>query len=175
MSIYPPNRPTPEHTSDVPQPLVGLSLVRLEVQLLHNDPETGLPLSPKMPYRGRATDAGYDLYAAEAACIPPGRAKMVRTGIIIAAPPGYYYTIEGRSSLWMKGIFPNRGIIDATYCGQVVVSLVNVTDSEFKIQCHDRIAQIILQRQYDAKFVPVEQFSAEYNQRGLNGFGSTGR
>lgn len=149
--------------------------VRLEVQLLQQDPETGLPLSPKLPFRGRLTDAGYDLYAAENAILSPGRSTMVRTGIIIAAPPGFYYTIEGRSSLWMKGIFPNRGIIDATYCGQVVVSLVNVTGGAFEIKCHDRIAQLILHRQYDANFVMVEQFSDQYNQRGKNGFGSTGK
>lgn len=149
--------------------------VRLEVQLLQQDPDTGVQLNPKLPFRGRLTDAGYDLYAAESAVLPPGRSTMVRTGIIIAAPPGFYYTIEGRSSLWMKGIFPNRGIIDATYCGQVVVSLVNMTGDNFDIKCHDRIAQLIIHRQYDANFVCVGQFSSQYNQRGKNGFGSTGK
>jgi len=149
--------------------------VRLEVQLLDKDPDTGLTLYPKLPFRSRDTDAGYDLYAAENACIQPGRSKMIRTGIIIAAPPGFYYTIEGRSSLWMKGVHPHRGIIDATYCGQVVVSLVNVSGEEFHIQRHDRIAQIVLHKQYHAHFLCVEEFSPQYNQRGTNGFGSTGK
>ena len=100
---------------------------------------------------------------------------MIRTGIKIAAPPGFYYTIEGRSSLWMKGIFPNRGIIDATYCGEVIVSLVNVTDKEFYINMSDRIAQLILHRQYDANFNLVEKFSPIYDQRGEDGFGSSGK
>jgi dUTP pyrophosphatase len=128
-----------------------------------------------MPFRKRVTDAGYDIYAAEEAVLQPGRATIVRTGIIIAAPPGFYYTIEGRSSLWMQGIFPNRGIIDATYTGQVVVSMVNVTDKPFKVNLHDRIAQIILHRQYDANFVLVDEFSKTYNQRGEDGFGSSGK
>lgn len=149
--------------------------VRLEVQLLSRDPDTGKSLLPKLPFRSRLTDAGYDLYAAEDAILPSGRSTMVKTGIIIAAPPGFYYTIEGRSSLWMQGIFPNRGIIDATYCGQVVVSLVNVSGSDFHIKLHDRIAQLILHRQYDANFVEVDAFSQQYNQRGKNGFGSTGK
>ena len=75
--------------------------VRLEVQTMLEDPKTGDPLQPKMPFRKRKTDAGYDLYAAEEAILIPGRATMVRTGIKIAAPLGFYYTIEGRSSLWM--------------------------------------------------------------------------
>ena len=129
----------------------------------------------KIPFRKRVTDAGYDLYAAEQAKLAPGRATMVRTGIMISAPPGFYYTIEGRSSLWMKGIFPNRGIIDATYCGEVVVSLVNVTGETFAVDVHDRIAQLILHRQYDANFVQVDEFSSEYNQRGEDGFGSSGK
>lgn len=149
--------------------------VRLEVQTMLEDPNTGDPLKPKMPFRKRVTDAGYDLYAAEVAELIPGRATMVRTGIKIAAPPGFYYTIEGRSSLWMQGIFPNRGIIDATYCGHVVVSLVNVTGETFSIDLHDRIAQLILHRQYDANFVVVDEFSSAYNQRGEDGFGSSGR
>ena len=32
-----------------------------------------------------------------------------------------------------------------------------------------------LHRQYDANFVCVEEFSQQYNQRGKNGFGSTGK
>lgn len=129
----------------------------------------------KLPYRNRATDAGYDLYSVEDIDLPPGRATIVRTGIKIACPPGFYYTVEGRSSLWSKGIFPNRGIIDSTFTGELIVSLVNVSDKIFKISKGDRIAQILIHRQYDANFVVVDEFSEIYNQRGSEGFGSTGR
>lgn len=141
--------------------------VTLEVRLINED--------ARMPFRKRSTDVGYDIYSIEDKIIPAKGASIVRTGIQISAPPGYYYTIEGRSSLWIKGIFPNRGIIDATYCGEVVVSLVNVNDSDFLVSSGDRIAQIIIGKQYDADFERVEEFSPEYNQRGTDGFGSTGR
>lgn len=138
----------------------------MEVQLLTNN--------AKLPFRKRVTDAGYDLYSIENKTIPSGRAQLVRTGIIIACPPGFYYTIEGRSSLWMKGIFPNRGIIDATYTGEVVISLVNVNNDAFNVEEGQRIAQLIIHRQYDANFVEVPKFSAVYDQRGTAGFGSSG-
>lgn len=141
--------------------------IRMEVKLIDE--------KAKLPFRKRTTDAGYDLFSIEDVKLPPGRATIVRTGIKIAAPPGFYYTIEGRSSLWMKGVFPNRGLIDATYCGEVVVSLVNVRSEPFPISTHDRIAQIVLHRQYDAGFVLVEDFSPCYNQRGEDGFGSSGK
>lgn len=141
--------------------------IRLEVSI--TDPMA------KLPYRNRTTDAGYDLYSVEDVDLPPGRATIVRTGIIIACPPGFYYTVEGRSSLWSKGIFPNRGIIDSTFTGELIVSLVNVTDNFFHISTGDRIAQILIHRQYDANFVIVDEFSEIYNQRGSEGFGSTGK
>lgn len=141
--------------------------VKLEVRLIEQ--------KAKLPYRKRDTDVGYDIYSIEDKIIPPKGAAIIRTGIQISAPPGYYYTIEGRSSLWSRGVFPNRGIIDSTYCGEVVVSLVNVNDDAFTVSEGDRIAQIILGKQYDAQFECVEQFSPEYNQRGTDGFGSTGR
>lgn len=145
----------------------AITVVPLEVRLI--DP------SAKIPSRTRPTDAGYDIYSIEYKMLGAGTATIVRTGVQIAAPPGYYYTIEGRSSLWSRGVFPNRGIIDSTFCGELVVSLVNVNGSPFEIKVGDRIAQIILSRQYDAHFNVVDEFGPLYNQRGENGFGSTGR
>lgn len=141
--------------------------VRLEVQFTHPD--------AKMPFRDKPTDAGYDLYSVQEAILPPGRSTPVSTGIKIAAPPGWYYTIDGRSSIRQKGIEPNRPIIDSTYTGEVVVYLINYTDKEVVLVKGERIAQIILHRQHDALFEEVETFSPLYNQRGEKGFGSTGR
>lgn len=128
----------------------------------------------KLPFRARDTDAGYDLYSIQDATLQPGRATIVRTGIAISAPAGYYYTIEGRSSLWIQGIFPNRGIIDATFCGELVVSLVNTRQESYRVKQGDRIAQLLLHRQLHAHFQLVQDFSDSYNQRGQLGFGSTG-
>jgi len=147
--------------------MADVEVVVLEARIIHP--------SAKIPSRKRNTDAGYDIYSVESVDLRPNRATIVRTGIQISAPPGYYYTIEGRSSLWSQGVFPNRGIIDSTFCGELVVSLVNVNADVFRVESGDRIAQIILSKQYDAQFTIVEQFSEDYNQRGTNGFGSTGR
>jgi len=128
-----------------------------------------------VPTRNRNTDAGYDLYAIDDCVLPPKSSTFVRTGIAIACPPGYYYTIEGRSSLYKLGIFPNRGIIDATYTGELFVTLVNHSDIPYAISKHDRIAQMIVDRQYHCNFRMIEKFSEEYNHRGENGFGSSGK
>jgi dUTP pyrophosphatase len=141
--------------------------IRLEVQLIH--PQA------KLPFRKRETDAGYDLYAVQDATLKPLSITTIRTGLKMACPPGYYYTIDGRSSLWVKGVFPSRGIIDSTFTDEVIVSLVNIGSGEFEISAGDRIAQIILHKQYHANFKIVESFSPLYNQRGNAGFGSSGK
>jgi len=143
------------------------SFVKLETKLIHPD--------AKLPFRKRTTDAGWDLYSVEDAVIEPQMTENIHTGICISAPEGYYYTIEGRSSMFMEGITPNRGIIDATYCGEVIVSLVNKSDEKYKITLGDRIAQIILHKSYDAMFFTVSEFSPDYNKRGTAGFGSSGK
>jgi dUTP pyrophosphatase len=144
-----------------------LLVVKLETKLIHGD--------AKLPFRKRTTDAGWDLYSVENVAIEPQSTTNVHTGICISAPEGYYYTIEGRSSMFMQGITPNRGIIDATYCGEVIVSLVNMSDKEYKVIVGDRIAQIILHKYYNAEFFVVDEFSPDYNKRGTAGFGSSGK
>ena len=141
--------------------------VKLEVMLMHPD--------AKIPWRSRSTDAGYDLFSIEDTILHPITSTMVATGIKLACPPGYYYTIEGRSSMWSKGVEPSRGIIDSTYCGDLYVSLTNWGRDAYQIKSGDRIAQILLHRQHDADIQIVQEFGPLYNQRGQAGFGSTGK
>lgn len=140
---------------------------RLECKIIHKD--------GKLPFRKRVTDAGYDLFSIEDCVIPSHGMKDVRTGIIIAAPPGYYITVEGRSGMARQGVMPFRGIIDATYCGEMMVALMNISNQDYHVKKHDRIAQIILHEQIHADFSFVEEFGPDYNQRGTSGFGDSGR
>ncbi|MCL4166554.1 UNVERIFIED_CONTAM: hypothetical protein GTU68_047789 [Idotea baltica] len=107
--------------------------------------------------------------------LPPKRLTKVSTGIALACPPGFYFTIEGRSGLGMKEIVPFRGIIDATYTGELLIGLINLSDTEHSIKKFDRIAQVIVQRQLDMEIVVIDEFSSTYDQRGKAGFGSSGK
>jgi len=129
----------------------------------------------RLPNRSRSTDAGYDLYSIEDAVVPSQLTKNIATGIALACPPGYYYTIEGRSSLGLKGIIPFRGIIDAGYTNQVWVILTNRSNEDYNIRKDDRIAQICLHRIEHIDITEIEDFSSPYSQRGEAGFGSSGK
>ncbi len=143
------------------------SLPRLECQKVHR--------KAKYPFRKRTTDAGHDISSIQNVTIPRLGMANVHTGIIIVAPEGWYYTVEARSSLWTKNIMPYRGIIDATYTGELMVAMLNSSEVDYKVKVGDRIAQIILHQVHDFDLAPVKKFSPEYNQRGMAGFGSSGK
>jgi dUTP pyrophosphatase len=129
----------------------------------------------KSPVRSRTTDAGYDIRSIEEKVVHPKQMTLVETGIAVAAPPGYYYTTEARSGLLLSGIIALRGIIDAGYCGKLVIVLMNISDRPYKVNVGDRIAQIVIHPQQHGDFVQVEKFSAEYSTRGEAGWGSSGK
>lgn len=133
-------------------------------------------LDAKSPFRKRTTDAGYDLASISDIIIPPGKVVNIDTGLRISAPEGWYFTIDGRSSLFKEGIVPFRGIIDSNYTGPLLVSLYNSSDKDFKVNKDDRIAQMIPHKIHDVDFVQVTDFSPEYFvHRGEAGWGSSGR
>jgi len=129
----------------------------------------------KLPFRKRTTDVGHDLYASECTVIPKGHTGKVRTGLQLSAPEGWYYTIEGRSGLFRSGITPFHGIIDATYCGEVLVVLLNANHEDYVVSKGDRVAQIILRKAYDFDITIVNKFGPNYDVRGKAGWGSSGQ
>jgi dUTP pyrophosphatase len=144
-----------------------IDYVRLEYKLIHKD--------ARIPCRKRLTDAGYDVASIEDVIIKPHNTMNIKTGIIVVCPPGFYITIDGRSGMWTNGVTPFRAIIDGTYTGEMMVRLMNISDKEYHVKKYDRIAQMIIHEVINAAFDEVKEFSAEYNQRGEAGFGSSGR
>jgi dUTP pyrophosphatase len=138
---------------------------------------TRLSEGAREPSRAHDGDAGFDLYAVEAAVIPAGERASVGTGIALAIPEGWAGLVLPRSGLAARhGItLPNApGLIDAGYRGEVRVLLLN-TDSRaaFEVAPGDRIAQLVLVRHESPELIEVE--SLEETVRGAGGFGSSGR
>ncbi|CAD6936573.1 unnamed protein product [Tilletia controversa] len=128
----------------------------------------------KLPTRGSAAAAGYDLYAAEDVLLPGGNGrKVVPTGIKLAVPEGCYGRVAPRSGLASKhGIDVGAGVIDADYRGLLGVLLFNFGDADFQIKAGDRIAQLVLEQIRTPDVAEVENL--EETDRGAGGFGSTG-
>ena len=129
------------------------------------------------PVRAHDGDAGFDLHAAEAASIPPGRRASVGTGVAVAIPEGQAGLVLPRSGLAVRhgiSLVNAPGLVDAGYRGELRVLLLN-TDHEatFDVGPGDRIAQLVIVRHESPELEEVP--SLDETVRGARGFGSTGR
>lgn len=131
----------------------------------------------KAPVRAREEDAGYDLFAAEAATLEPGERGSVGTGIAVAIPAGHAGLVLPRSGLAARhgiALVNAPGLIDAGYRGEIRILLLN-TDRQagFEVRPGDRIAQLVIARVESPGFVEAAELPD--SSRGAGGFGSTGR
>ena len=126
----------------------------------------------QLPTKGTLEAAGYDLYAVKEDYISPGKQKGIPIGIAIKSPKGTYARIASRSSLAKRGLIVEAGVVDSDFTGEVIVLLRNNSDTTFRIQPKDRIAQVIftvIQNELPAQ----EVAELPKTQRGNSGFGST--
>ena len=135
-----------------------------------------LSVNAKTPTdHGDSNNAGYDLYAAEAAVIPSLTRKLIKTNIAIQLPENTYGRIAPRSGLAYKaGIDVLAGVIDRGYRDDVGVILFNTGDKEFVVNVGDRIAQIIIETYHKPQFVEVNELPELADNKRAGGFGSTG-
>ncbi|GAA6018419.1 hypothetical protein JCM10207_000888 [Rhodosporidiobolus poonsookiae] len=127
----------------------------------------------KLPVRGSALAAGYDLSSAEDKVVPAQGKALISTGLAIAVPEGTYGRVAPRSGLASKHMIDTgAGVIDADYRGEVKVLLFNHAKDDFQITTGDRIAQLILERIVTPEVQEVASLSD--TARGAGGFGSTG-
>ena len=132
----------------------------------------------EIPATAREGDAGYDLKCTVNAgelTIDPGMALDIPTGVFIKLPPDIWAMIMPRSSVFTKkrGLLIHPGIIDCGYTGELKVLAINNSDVPIKIEDGERICQLILFNLVHTKFVEVIELPQ--TDRGVNGFGSTGK
>jgi dUTP pyrophosphatase len=130
-----------------------------------------------LPAYGTGESAGFDLAAAHDAAVAPGAIALVRTGLVIEVPPGYFLGIFARSSTPLKRgliVANGVGVVDPDYSGpsdEIMVQLLNVGSSEAQIRRGDRLAQGIV---LPAPRIEWEEVT-ELRETVRGGFGSTGR
>ncbi|PWL96737.1 MAG: dUTP diphosphatase [Clostridiales bacterium] len=132
----------------------------------------------RIPTRGSAHAAGYDLYACleHAVEIAPGGSAKIGTGLAIAIPDGYFGAIFARSGLAAKeGLRPANcvGVADSDYRGEYMVVLHNDSGTARTVRPGDRIAQLVVLPYLAAEFETVQ--ALDETARGAGGFGSTGK
>lgn len=128
----------------------------------------------QLPTRANPGDAGLDLYSIEELTLKPGERVVVKTGISVALPMGYFARICDRSGLAVKhGLHCLAGICDESYRGEYKVCLINLGKEEITLLAGQRVAQMIVEKYLDVEWNVVDELPL--SQRGVNGFGSSGQ
>lgn len=128
-----------------------------------------------LPGYAKPGDAGMDLRSVDELSVPPRGRALVRTGLVMALPPGYEAQVRPRSGLALKSgitVLNTPGTIDSGYRGEVGVILFNTTDEPFAVRKGDRIAQLVVATVVEAQVAEVAELGE--TERGAGGFGSTG-
>lgn len=131
-----------------------------------------------LPTYGSAYAAGADLYACldEPVTIGPGETYWVSTGIALEVPVGCAGLVFARSSLGAKrGLAPANkvGVVDSDYRGEIKVVLFNHGSEPQTINPGERVAQFVITPVVTPTYVEAEEL--EETDRGIGGFGSTGK
>jgi dUTP pyrophosphatase len=145
----------------------------MNVRIRRLDPTVALPT-----YQTNAS-AGFDIASNESVEIQPGEVRLVRTGLIVESPDGYFLALFVRSSLPLKkGLILGNGVgvVDADYSGpddEVKIELLNVGGAPTQIVRGDRIAQGIFLPVRQVEWEEMEELE-ESDRPSRGGFGSSG-
>lgn len=137
-------------------------------------------LFPNMPELiTRSGDSGYDLRAAikEPITIEPKSHTTVGTGIAVEVATEMNIDLElqvrPRSGHTVKGIVAQFGTIDASYRGEISITLFNFSNKAITIEPNERIAQLVVCPIFKPEIITTKTLTK--TERGARGFGSTGK
>lgn len=130
-----------------------------------------------LPAYATSQSAGMDLRANidESIVLHPMERRLVPTGLHIALPQGFEAQIRPRSGQALKHgitVLNTPGTIDADYRGELMVLLINFSDTDFVINDGERIAQMVVARHEQIEFQLVDEL--DDTERGAGGYGHTG-
>ncbi|MDL2212516.1 dUTP diphosphatase [Bacteroides sp. OttesenSCG-928-D19] len=131
-----------------------------------------------LPQYATELSAGMDIRAnlSEPITLPPMGRCLIPTGLFIALPQGYEAQVRPRSGLAIKkgiSVLNSPGTIDADYRGEICVILINLSAEAFVVEDGERIAQMVIARHEQPRWVEVEVL--DETERGAGGFGHTGK
>lgn len=127
-----------------------------------------------MPTRAYETDAGLDLRTPEDFILPAGECVTIDTGVCVELPPHTVGFLKSKSGLNVNHGIIGEGVIDESYRGSIRVKLYNMSDAAHYFEKGDKIIQlVILPVVIPDTLTQVKELSE--GERGINGFGSTGR
>lgn len=127
-----------------------------------------------IPAYAHESDSGMDIRSVESYALGPGERHTFSTGIACQIPQGFDLQVRPRSGLCSKGIVAMFGTVDRGYRGEIGITLINLSQENYEVKFGDKIAQLVASPVTKADIEVIEDFETE-TDRGIGGFGSTGR
>lgn len=126
-----------------------------------------------------AQSAGLDLRACldtDSVSIGAGERLCVPTGIRVApcqsGIAGFVYSRSGLGAVQGLTVAQGVGLIDPDYRGEILIFLLNTSDSIKHLRRGERMAQLVFQPYYQAALIEVDALDSTV--RGAGGFGHSG-
>ncbi len=127
-----------------------------------------------LPSYAHPGDAGLDMFANEKVKILPGQAVKIKTGISVEIPKGYVGLVWDKSGMATNHKLKKlSGVIDSGYRGEVLLSLINLSNVTYILEKGHKVSQMLIQKVETVKIKEVKNLSE--TKRGKGGFGSTGK
>ena len=129
-----------------------------------------------VPSYATSGSAGFDFYCLEDTVIEQGKTVIIKTGLSVEIPQGYFMSIVPRSSTGLKTPLRQAnsyGVIDSDYRGEIGLLFTNYDDKHYKVTKGDRLAQGFILPIFQMTIVISDELSN--TERGEGGFGSTGK
>jgi len=128
------------------------------------------------PHFAHPGDAGMDLFSIAEVTLVPNEAALVKTGLSIQLPANTEAQIRPRSGLALKHtitVLNAPGTIDEGYRGEIGIILISHGKKDFVVTKGMKIAQMVIKPTLSITIEETDELID--TQRGVNGFGSTGR
>lgn len=107
--------------------------------------------------------------------LAPGEIRLIPTGLALAIPPGFEGQVRPRSGLALKhgiGLINSPGTIDSDYRGEIGLAVINLGQKPFTLRRGDRLAQLVINKVYQAAIQLVNDLDNTHRADG--GFGHSG-
>lgn len=131
-----------------------------------------LPLPVYMTEGAAGVDLAADLD--KELVLAPLERVLIPTGIAVALPTGFEAQIRPRSGLALQEgitLLNSPGTIDSDYRGEIQIIAINLGKAPVVIRRGQRIAQMVVQRVFRARWKEVDELPSSERQDG--GFGHT--
>ncbi|MEK7140227.1 MAG: dUTP diphosphatase [Patescibacteria group bacterium] len=127
----------------------------------------------KLPTHGHPGDAGLDFYALEEVVFASGAQMRVHTGIALEIPEGHVGLVWDKSRVsFNKSLKIMGGVIDASFRGEFVASMVNLSKETQVLEKGEKFTQMIVQKFEHCDILAVEELTDTVRGEGREG--STG-